>query len=262
MSDSDDQSYKSALGSKPYMLVDSSMDARSESNSSRMPVSPWFFTNLPQYSKNWLWRGDDLWHDRWQQVLDIQPALVEILTWNDYGESHYIGPLPPSESAIPTGANWYVDGMPHNAWLNDLPYYIAAYKGQPAPDQSHVTVWYRLNPGTACGNGGTTCNTPSQGQTPTDPQDCDVDSVFFTAFVPSGATATVEVTIGGNAQNVTASAPGIFHSSVPFNGNSGNVSVTVSTDDGSTNLGPVDCPAISSDCPSGNVNWNAWVGGS
>jgi hypothetical protein len=23
-----------------------------------MPVSPWFFTNLPGYKKNWIWRGD------------------------------------------------------------------------------------------------------------------------------------------------------------------------------------------------------------
>lgn len=43
-----------------------------------MPVSPWFYTNLPEYNKNWLWRGDDLWHIRWQQVLDIQPNFVEV----------------------------------------------------------------------------------------------------------------------------------------------------------------------------------------
>jgi hypothetical protein len=26
-----------------------------------MAVSPWFFTNLPGFGKNWLWRGDELW---------------------------------------------------------------------------------------------------------------------------------------------------------------------------------------------------------
>ena len=39
-------------------------------------VAPWFYTNLP--GKNWLWRGDNLWHDRWQQVVEIQPELVEV----------------------------------------------------------------------------------------------------------------------------------------------------------------------------------------
>ena len=43
-----------------------------------MPVSPWFYTNLPQYKKNWVWRGDDMWHNRWQQVLKVQPQFVEV----------------------------------------------------------------------------------------------------------------------------------------------------------------------------------------
>lgn len=39
-----DASYHQFMGDLPYM----------------MPVSPWFYTNLPGYNKNWLWRGDDL----------------------------------------------------------------------------------------------------------------------------------------------------------------------------------------------------------
>jgi hypothetical protein len=39
-----------------------------------MPVSPWFYTNLPGFGgKNWLWRGDDLWYDRWSQIIYNQP---------------------------------------------------------------------------------------------------------------------------------------------------------------------------------------------
>jgi len=58
-----------------------------------MPVSPWFYTNLPGYDKNWLWAGDELWFDRWQEVWSFQPEWVEIISWNDFGESHYTGPL-------------------------------------------------------------------------------------------------------------------------------------------------------------------------
>jgi aminopeptidase I len=43
-----------------------------------MGISPWFYTNLPQWNKNWLWRGDDLWFLRWQQAIALQPALVEV----------------------------------------------------------------------------------------------------------------------------------------------------------------------------------------
>lgn len=55
-----DASYRQFLNGKPYM----------------MPVSPWFFTNLPGYNKNWMWRGDDLWYDRWQEVQYLQPEFV------------------------------------------------------------------------------------------------------------------------------------------------------------------------------------------
>jgi hypothetical protein len=51
-----------------------------------MPVSPWFYTNMPGFTKNWMWNGYDLWHDRWQQVLNVQPEFVEIISWNDFGE--------------------------------------------------------------------------------------------------------------------------------------------------------------------------------
>lgn len=55
-----DQLTRSMLGGKPFM----------------MPVSPWFYANC--YQKNWLWSGDNLWHERWQQVIEFQPELVEV----------------------------------------------------------------------------------------------------------------------------------------------------------------------------------------
>ncbi len=39
-----DASYLQFLDGLPYM----------------MPVSPWFYTNLPGYNKNWLWRGEQV----------------------------------------------------------------------------------------------------------------------------------------------------------------------------------------------------------
>ena len=244
MTTNPDNAYKAALGSKPYI----------------MPVSPWFYRNVN--SLNWLWRGDDMWHQRWQQVLQIQPDIVEIISWNDWGESHYIGTLPPSDASVPDGAEWYVDFMPHNAWLNDLPFYIAAYKGEAAPiNQNHITMWYKLNPGQSCSAAGTVCNAPWQ--TPTSPWLCSTDRIFFTAFVPSSNTATVTVKIGDNAaRSVTASAPGIFHSSIPFDGQTGTVVISATSNNGGPSLGPVTCPAITTNCVNGNVKWNAWVGGS
>lgn len=64
-----DKAWMDSLGGKAYM----------------MPVAPWFYTNLPQWRKNWLWRGDDLWHHRWQQVMDLQPDLVQVWSFQTPG---------------------------------------------------------------------------------------------------------------------------------------------------------------------------------
>ena len=47
-----------------------------------MPVSPWFYANMPGYHKNWVWKGDSLWYDRWNQIFALQPEYVQILSWN------------------------------------------------------------------------------------------------------------------------------------------------------------------------------------
>ena len=80
--------------------------------------------------------------------------------------------------------------------------------------------------------------------------------------MPDDAVATVNVTVGESHQSVTAKAPGIFHGSVPYDDiGDGSVSVAVSATDG-TEIGPVLGAPITTDCVNGNVNWNAWVGGS
>lgn len=58
-----DASYLDFLGGKPYM----------------MPVAPWFYTNMPGFSKNWLWKGDHAWFDRWAHVWYLQPEFVQIV---------------------------------------------------------------------------------------------------------------------------------------------------------------------------------------
>lgn len=52
--------------------------------------------------------GDLLWYNRWREILELGPRFVEIITWNDYGESHYIGPL--SSPHTDDGASkWVMD---------------------------------------------------------------------------------------------------------------------------------------------------------
>lgn len=179
--------YLNATGTpKPYM----------------MPVSPWFYTNLPGYNKNWLWRGDDLWYTRWQEVIYLQPDFVEILSWNDYGESHYIGPLHDEQyDLFEMGPYNYAMNMTHDGWRLFLPYLIDTYKtGIGSITEEGLVSWYRLNPSnsTGCSSNGTTGNTATQLQIEMDPGQVVEDKIFYSALLT--APADVTVSIGGISQ--------------------------------------------------------------
>ena len=50
-----------------------------------------------------------LFYRRWLEILQMKPRFVEIVTWNDYGESHYVGPL--SSKHNDDGASKWVNDM-------------------------------------------------------------------------------------------------------------------------------------------------------
>jgi hypothetical protein len=251
MNANDDKYYKQCLNGKPFM----------------MGVSPWFYTNLPKWSKNFLWRGDDLWYDRWQQVLDVQPEMVEIISWNDYGESHYIGPVRGSGYGLfqSGGAPFnYALNMPHDGWRQFLPYIINQYKtGSTSVSQEGLQAWYRPSPAGACNSAGTHANDAGHGQQEMSPSAVVQDKVFFSALLSSNA--DVFVTIGGQTQKASwsstpAGGSGIYHGSAPFNGR-GDVEVTISRNGNSlfkVNGGP----QILDNCGDGYTKFNAWVGSS
>jgi Glycosyl hydrolase family 71 len=239
-----DEAWMQALGGKPFM----------------MPVSPWFYTNMPSWRKNWLWRGDDLWYDRWQDAVRLQPAMVEIVSWNDFGEAHYIGPI--HDGAVPDGAH-YVEGMPHEGWLKFLPYYIDAYKSGNSTSvegvEEGITYWYKINPGQSGSTGGTTGNNPGHGQPVVAPQLVSQDKVFVSVLVAQPSDISVSIG-GGQPTPFRAMSSGVNHFSVPFNGQTGAVQVKV-TRNGQSIVSATG-PEITDSCKNGLVNWNAYVGSS
>lgn len=243
-----DYAWKSAIPGKAYM----------------MGVSPWFYTRLPDFGKAWVWRGDDMWHQRWQQVLQVRPDLVQIVTWNDYGESHYVGPI---TGALPPGSEEYVNDMPHDKWRDLLPYYIAQYKGQqPVVDQEKITMWYRLTSSSAGDAGGVTGNNCDNGlnQFPDGSACVDAglvsqDKVFVTVLIKEAS--NVAIKIGDNAATThTFTAGGAQHTAQAFNGQVGPVVIEVLRGD-ATAVVATGRPILPT--PTGSiVNFNAWVGGS
>ncbi|KAL2814367.1 glycosyl hydrolase family 71-domain-containing protein [Aspergillus cavernicola] len=251
MNTSEDLEYMSNLASRPYI----------------MPVSPWFYTNLKQFNKNWVWRGDDLWYTRWQQVLEVQPEYVEILTWNDYGESHYIGPLREEARGVfgQAGALFdYAEGMDHDGWRVLLPYLIGVYKGdieEGEVEEEVLSVWYRLSPAGACGDGGTMGNTESQNQVVLEAGEVLEDKVFYSAVLEGDA--EVRVSIGGVNRSVEwtgvpEGGKGVYHGSVDMEDRTGQVVVTLSRD--GEFLAQMKGRGIETSCGGNLTNWNAWVG--
>lgn len=87
-----------------------------------------------------------LYSKRWESLVSQRDKfdLVEILTWNDYGESHYVGPI---KGAQPNSQAW-TDGMDHTAWLTLTKYYSTAFKtgSYPAITQDSLVMWSRPHP--------------------------------------------------------------------------------------------------------------------
>ncbi|KAK0212493.1 glycosyl hydrolase family 71-domain-containing protein [Desarmillaria ectypa] len=84
-----------------------------------VPASPWFSTHFgPEvlYSKNWVFPSDLLWYQCWSDILTSAPEYAEIITWNDYGESHYVATL--SSPTLTTAAPNTTMGAANNASRN------------------------------------------------------------------------------------------------------------------------------------------------
>ncbi|WWC88604.1 uncharacterized protein L201_003517 [Kwoniella dendrophila CBS 6074] len=128
-------------------------------------VSPLFFTHYGTegewaWNKNWIYRSDDLLlPTRFLQLLSLppweSPEMLQIISWNDFGESHYIGPI---LGAQPGSEDW-TNGMNHEGFKMMTKYFIKQWKDQvqrppstkndnlestlEADERGKMIVWYR-----------------------------------------------------------------------------------------------------------------------
>ncbi|KAF8600437.1 glycoside hydrolase family 71 protein, partial [Ceratobasidium sp. AG-I] len=117
-------------------------------------VSPWFFIHLAGGDpaiNNRYFRGDNFeYRARWQQLIANRDSLpfVEVATWNDYGESHYIGPM---TGLAPAGATYVTPKNDHQAWADYTWYYATWWKSGAAPTiaTDRVYMWARPHPKSA-----------------------------------------------------------------------------------------------------------------
>ncbi|KAK3688974.1 glycoside hydrolase [Podospora appendiculata] len=123
--------------------------ARGAGNVYMMPVST-FQSKHMDGTNNWFRRGGLTLPLRMAQVLECGPDFVELLTWNDAGEGHYVGNIWPEAIGVDNGrVGALVDGYDHSAWQGLFGPFIAAMgigsaEMYPAPGDAYVgAFWYR-----------------------------------------------------------------------------------------------------------------------
>lgn len=149
---------------------------------------------------SWVAYSDTLFPDRFSALAGgsngINPDIIEILTWNDFAESHYLRDLPPqyNENAkdfVELGdMGNYVWGQNHAAWRVIAKYYLTLWKtgSPPAITTDQVVFWYRIHPKDAVCSGGSSTGVRNH----LFPD----DAVFAWALVKSPA--TISMSVGSN----------------------------------------------------------------
>jgi glucan endo-1,3-alpha-glucosidase len=197
--------------------------ASSSSKTYMATVSPVFFTHY--VDKNYIWRSDDnLMLNRWTELLQLstQPDFIQIVSWNDFSESHYIGP---QDGTPPSGTTW-IDGIDHQAWLNMSDHYIQWYKSGQEPKISSDNVYFNYRTHSA----NATASSDSLGE----PSNFEwaSDNIYTATFLSSNTDAKqLTVTTGGSTTTYSVSS-GINTFSTPFG--EGAVSVALLDKNGHT----------------------------
>ncbi|KAI5460864.1 glycoside hydrolase family 71 protein [Mariannaea sp. PMI_226] len=237
VSSATDQNVMQQLGSKAYMMA----------------LSPLQF----KYSSDGKWyrSGELNLPTRMEQILSLKPQFVEFLTWNDAGESHYIGNIFPEAISGNTDIHAYTDGFSHVGWQQLVKPFIKAYTSGATsasqilpPGNTPVgSLWYRtVLAGSSC----TDSAFQNHGQAQ--------DVINFAVLLPSSS-YTVKVYSNNNLIGTFPGTTGLFYKSVSGLQAGGNQRIEV-WDSGNNKvasaIGTKNVQASSSGC-----NWNYEVVG-
>ncbi|NCO34001.1 MAG: glycoside hydrolase family 71 [Armatimonadetes bacterium] len=173
------------------------------------PITP-FYRGLGGNYRVFECRGFEGMAKQWESAIENNATWVEIVTWNDWGESSYVAPFGPPEKRDVGGGNW--GSLPsHVAFLDASRYYIDWFKTGKPPKitQDKFFYFYRLHPKDVPGTvkiGQEQKGRPSHA-------DSLVDDVFVTAFLRSPARLIIDS--GGTRQQFQLRR-GVHHVSMPF----------------------------------------------
>ena len=179
------------------------------------PSKPWMAGVAPYYFRalepdNWLNAQDDnMWVDRWMHLLKVKPSFIEIVTWNDFGESSYVGPANTQSTEVD-----YYGNLTHTAFYNMAKVFIKAYKaGQTevsvTPEDEDVFFMYRTQPAESNGIQDTA---NWQQSLPKNATSCE-NNVYIFSFLTSPTTVYLK---SGETTYPVQAQEGVSKGTVPF----------------------------------------------
>ena len=222
VSTNDDQTYLSAAKASNKLFM--------------MGMSPLQFKHMST-SWNWYARGEANLEVRMSQVLALQPDMLELQTWNDAGESHYMGTIWPEWLVDPDNnpITAYTKDFDHTGYWQVLPAFIQAWKRGDTDTRNMLPTNGKSVQGVFWHHpllAGADCSSDPLGQVGNHNLVEDlVTGIILVAEGQSGLTATV--TSGSTHLGTAALTPGFNQFS--FDGlTTGAVSVAVSDSSGQT----------------------------
>ncbi|KAI8624002.1 glycoside hydrolase family 71 protein [Xylariaceae sp. FL1651] len=164
---------------------------------------------------SWYRSGETNLAERMNQILELSPEFTEVITWNDAGESHYIGPCWPEGLNAEILQYGNSDANPHSGWQPLISSFIAAFKAG-APDTSAMVpaggasfagaLWYHGVLKSCLGNGSD--GTPRG-------SGAALDTVVYAVVLPAGSQGfQVRVSSGGQTLATQAVTAGLNANSI------------------------------------------------
>ncbi|KAI1464407.1 glycoside hydrolase family 71 protein [Daldinia caldariorum] len=159
---------------------------------------------------SWYRGGETNLPERMEQILSVSPEFTEVITWNDAGESHYIGPCWPeglTEEILQYGNS---ATTPHAGWQPLIASFVDAFKAgatdvgamKPRGANFAGAMWYR-GVLTSC----TGAKPRGSGAA--------VDAVNYAVVLPAGSTGLrVRVSSGGRVLATQPVRGGLNYNSV------------------------------------------------
>ena len=172
-------------------------------------VAPWFFKRFSA-DMNWANKQDDgIFIHKWLHLLQLKPDFIEIVTWNDWGESSYIGPAAPLNEDAAGGAYWSY--YSHGAFLKMAQIFIKAFHaGNPSvrvsKAEQDVFMFYRTQPSLT--------NGVDKSLPLPDNASFMQDDVFVVSFL--NASARITLSSGDNKPYAYTASTGVTKKAVPF----------------------------------------------